>query len=72
LSRINGTILRTHVNTKVQVRAHVGPHVIIKASTDSHLMAQRLRALGLDGARPVRWLSAPWYQAHLGEGVPAD
>ena len=70
-SRLDGPLLRTLVNTRGgaemrlpgSLRLHVSP-------TSRHPMAQRLRALGLDGAKPFCVSMSDRLQLRLNAGAP--
>ncbi|MFA1549842.1 hypothetical protein [Actinomadura chokoriensis] len=51
--------LRSHVHTHGPSRLHPAPRARLHAGAGDHLLADRLRALGLDGARPILCHSSP-------------
>ncbi|GII91875.1 acetoacetate decarboxylase family protein [Sinosporangium siamense] len=63
------TTLRSLVDTHGMLRLHPFTGVRLRA-TGEHPMADRLRALGLSGARPFLVLSTDRMQARLGAGAP--
>ncbi|MFZ5531477.1 MAG: acetoacetate decarboxylase family protein [Pseudomonadota bacterium] len=68
-SELEGQWLRTLVNTRGGMRLHVPGTVRLAVGAASHPMAQRLRDLGLDGARPLALLSSTEFQSRLNAGA---
>jgi hypothetical protein len=68
-SQLGTETLRTLVHAKGAARTHLASRARLIVGASSHPMTQRLRDLGLDGARPFAVMSAPAYQARLGAGV---
>jgi hypothetical protein len=69
-SRRGDTTLRSCVQTRGRGRVHLAPRARLAVGQGAHPMARHLRALGLDGARPLLCLSAPAHQTLRGAGVP--
>ncbi|WP_424533297.1 hypothetical protein ACOZ38_23345 [Sphaerisporangium viridialbum] len=69
-SRHEGTTLRSCVETRGRGRVHPAPRGRLVVGQAAHPMAGHLRALGLDGARPLLCLSALANQTLRGAGVP--
>ncbi|MEV7969394.1 hypothetical protein AB0O34_25925 [Sphaerisporangium sp. NPDC088356] len=69
-SRHEGTTLRSCVETRGRGRVHPAPRARLVAGPAAHPMARHLRALGLDGARPLLCLSTFAHQTLRGAGVP--
>jgi hypothetical protein len=67
-SRLDGALVRTNIDVRgrVMVRAPGSVRLCVGAST--HGMAERLRALGLDGARPMLSMVTDRFQSILHEG----
>lgn len=69
-SRLDGQMLRTLVNTRGGATVSTGGSLRIKVSASSrHPMAERLRALGLDGARPFCVSRSDRLQLRLNAGA---
>ncbi|QLY28934.1 acetoacetate decarboxylase family protein [Nocardia huaxiensis] len=60
--------LRALIDTRGGQRVHPAPRIRLRAGT-THPMSDRVRRLGLDGARPFLAFSNPHYQARLDAGV---
>ncbi|MFC5749818.1 hypothetical protein [Actinomadura rugatobispora] len=58
-SRRDGTPLRSQIRERGRRRVHPSPGMRLTVGSSEHPLAQRLDALGLDGARPVLCLVAP-------------
>ncbi len=70
-SRLDGQMLRTLVNTRGGATISTGGSLQLKVSASSrHPMAERLRAMGLDGARPVCVSRSDRLQLRLNAGAP--
>lgn len=70
-SRLNGQMLRTLVNTRGGATLSTGGSLRLSVSASSrHPMAERLRALGLDGAKPVCVSRSNRLQLRLNAGAP--
>lgn len=70
-SRLDGRMLRTLVNTRGGATVSTGGSLRLKVSASSrHPMAERLRALGLDGAKPVCVSRSDRLQLRLNAGAP--
>lgn len=68
-SEMHGQWLRTLVNTRGGMRLHASGTVRLAVGAAHHPMAQRLRELGLDGARPLALLSSTAFQSRLNAGA---
>ncbi|MBW8485429.1 acetoacetate decarboxylase family protein [Actinomadura sp. PM05-2] len=66
----DGTALRTGTHVRGRARLHPAPRVRLRAAAAPHAAAEQLRALGLDGARPLLCLAAPSCHVRTGAGVP--
>ncbi|MFF8382884.1 hypothetical protein ACF053_04420 [Streptomyces kanasensis] len=66
--------LRSMVHCAGRQRFHAAPRVRLRCApghaAEDEPLARQVRALGLDGARPLCVLSAPAYQARRGAGAP--
>lgn len=70
-SRLDGQMLRTLVNTRGGATVSTGGSLRLQVSASSrHPMAERLRALGLDGAKPVCVSRSDRLQLRLNAGAP--
>lgn len=70
-SRLNGQMLRTLVNTRGGATVSTGGSLRLDVSASSrHPMAERLRAMGLDGAKPVCVSRSERLQLRLNAGAP--
>jgi len=70
-SHLNGQLLRTRIEALTPFEEGGGAGFVLKVGPSDHPMAQALRALGLDGARPVGVRRADPFQAMLFPGFPA-
>ncbi|NEA27099.1 hypothetical protein [Actinomadura bangladeshensis] len=68
-SVLAGATLRSLVHTHGPSRLHLAPRARLAAAGD-HPLADRLRALGLDGARPMLCLSSPHRMLRRDAGTP--
>jgi hypothetical protein len=68
-SRRDGALVRTHVDVRGVTRAHAPGTVALTVGASAHPMARRLRALGLDGARPTVVLATDRFQSLLHAGT---
>lgn len=64
-------LLRTNVDVRNPMRLCAPGTVRLTVGTSAHPMAERLRALGLDGARPLGVARAERFQSVLHAGAPA-
>ncbi|MET9801021.1 hypothetical protein [Streptomyces sp. NPDC006368] len=66
--------LRTLVHCAGRQRFHAAPRLRLRCApgpaADEHPLLRQIRALGLDGARPLFVLSSPVHQARRGAGAP--
>ncbi|MEV0625304.1 hypothetical protein [Nonomuraea wenchangensis] len=70
-AREAGAVLRSCVRTRGRARLHAAPSLrLAVAPRSAHPLADRLRELGLDGARPLLCLSATTRQALRDAAVP--
>lgn len=69
-SRLDGVLVRTHIDVRAPTRAHLRGDVRLRVG-EGHRMADNLRALGLDGARPLTILVTERFQSLLHAGSRA-
>ncbi|MGI5170716.1 hypothetical protein ACQEU3_40840 [Spirillospora sp. CA-253888] len=69
-SQREGTTLRSGTELRGRARLHLRPGLRLRVSPSAHPMAAHLRALGLDGARPLFCLAVPDCQSRASAGVP--
>ena len=67
-SRLDGTLVRTHVDVRAPYRARTRGDVRLSIGASTRRMADNLRALGLDGARPTVLLETTRFQSILHAG----
>lgn len=67
-SRVGGRWLKTTVNARGGGRLYAGGGLQLTLGPSQHSMAQTLRALGLDGARPWLVLDTDRFQSRLNDG----
>jgi hypothetical protein len=68
-SRRDGELVRTHIHVRGAVRARSAGGVRLEVGASRHPMAERLRRLGLDGARPLLLMTTDRFQSRLDAGV---
>lgn len=68
-SNYNNEMLRALVNIRAKGKISLPGSVKVTVGNSGHIMAQRLRALGLDNARPVFVLTTPGLQLRLNSGA---
>jgi hypothetical protein len=68
LSLLNGKVIKTRVQVLTPFKAGAGDGFVFKVGMSRHSMANNLRSLGLDGARPVLVQYADPFQALLFPG----
>lgn len=68
-SHNEGTMLRTNVDLRNGMQAHLPGGIRLKVGQSRHRMANNLRELGLDGARPLAVSSTTRFQSRLNAGV---
>lgn len=68
-SHLDGRMLRTNVNVRGRVHAHDPGSCRLAIGESRHPMAERLRKLRLDGAKPLVVLSTTEFQSRLHAGV---
>jgi len=66
----DGELVRATVEPRGGMRAHLPSGMRLKVGSSHHRMAENLRDLGLDGARPIAVLSTTRFQSRLNAGVP--
>ncbi|NMN93753.1 acetoacetate decarboxylase family protein [Antrihabitans stalactiti] len=69
-SQHHGNVLRTNVDLRNGMSAHLPGGLTLRVGESRHRMANNLRDLGLDGARPVAVASTNQFQSRLNAGVP--
>ncbi|MFB4308153.1 hypothetical protein [Actinomadura sp. GTD37] len=69
-SALAGATLRSLVHAHGPSRLHPAPRARLRAGAAGHPLADRLRALGLDGARPVLCHSGPHRMLRRDAGTP--
>ncbi|MEU8341004.1 hypothetical protein AB0C74_04870 [Spirillospora sp. NPDC048832] len=69
-STLAGETLRTLVHTHGQARLHPAPQARLEAGAGDDPLAARLRALGLDGARPILCIGSPHRMLRRDAGSP--
>jgi hypothetical protein len=62
-------LVRTHIHVRGVVRARGPGELRLAVGASRHPMAERLRALGLDGARPLVVMTTDRFQSRLHAGV---
>lgn len=68
-SHLNQTLLRTTVNARGKTWLSLPGTLRLRVGDQHHVMADRLRELALDGARPVAVMWTDEFQSRLNEGV---
>lgn len=68
-SHHRGSLLRTTVNVRGRVNLRSGRSLSLELGESTHRMANDLRDLGLDGARPLIVLETHRFQSRLNAGV---
>lgn len=68
-SHHGGSLLRTTVNVRGRVNARPGRSLSLELGESTHRMADDLRDLGLDGARPLIVLDTHRFQSRLNAGA---
>jgi hypothetical protein len=69
-SKLDDVLVRTHIDVRAPTRAHLRGDVRLRVG-DGHRMADNLRVLGLDGARPILLLVTERFQSLLHAGSRA-
>jgi hypothetical protein len=69
-TRHEGQIWRTVVDVRGRFRIHRGRTLHLRVGDSTHGMAERLRALGLDGASPAALLLTHEWRSLLHAGAP--
>ncbi len=67
-SQVGGRWLKTTVNARGGGQVYAGRKLQLRVGPSAHPMAQTLRALGLDGARPWLVLDTDRFQSRLNKG----
>ena len=65
----HGDLVRTHIDVRGRVRARGPGELRLDVGGSRHPMADRLRRLGLDGARPLVVMTTDRFQSRLNAGV---
>ncbi len=68
---LGGTLLRTNIDVRGRCAIHRRGDVSLRVGSSEHRMARNLRALDLDGARPVAIVTTKRFVARLHAGVAA-
>ena len=68
----SGELVRSVVNTSGRFAFHLPFFFRLQVGNSSHPMAEHLRFLGLDNARPLAVFSCRDFQARMNEGVTVD
>jgi hypothetical protein len=71
-SQHQGSLVRTTVNVRGPMRLRPGRSLQLRVGESTHRMADNLRDLGLDGARPAVVMDTHRFQSRLNAGVPID
>jgi hypothetical protein len=69
-SEVEGKSVRSSIDVRNGMRAHVPGGIRLKAGRSRHRMANNLRDLGLDGAQPVAVASTDHFQSRLAYPAP--
>jgi hypothetical protein len=67
-SKLDDALVRTHVDVRAPTRAHAPGDVRLSVGASAHRMAENLRLLGLDGARPELLVITERFQSLLHAG----
>lgn len=70
-TQMSGELVRTHVDVRAPTRLHVRSDLTLRLGNSEHPMAEHLRTLGLDGARPRAVVSTEHFQSILWGGSRA-
>lgn len=68
-THLHGVLLRTHIDVRGAVRVRASGSVRLHVGGSKHVMADRLRALGLEDARPFLTMVTDRFQSILHAGV---
>ncbi|WP_036408541.1 acetoacetate decarboxylase family protein [Mycobacterium gastri] len=68
-SHNHGAMIRTHVDLRNGMRAHLPGGIKMKVGGSHHRMANNLRDIGLDGAVPLAVASTNRFQSRLNNGI---
>jgi len=71
-TRLDGALLRTHVDVRGRVMLRTRGSLVLRVGASKHAMAEHLRTLGLDGARPLLAMATERFQSKLHAGVKVD
>lgn len=71
-THLDGALVRTHVDVRGRVMLRSRGSLVLRVSASEHAMAEHLRALGLDGARPLLAMATERFQSKLYAGVKVD
>lgn len=69
---LNRQMLRTHVNARGRSWMAAPGSVRLNVGNSEHAMAERLRRLGLDGAKPFALMWSTAFQSRLNAGCPVE
>ena len=69
-SHHRGNLLRTIVNVRGRTNLRLGRSLQLHVGESTHRMADNLRDLGLDGARPLIVMDTDRFQSRLNAGAP--
>ncbi len=69
-SHHRGDLLRTIVNVRGRTNLRLGRSLQLRVGESTHQMANNLRDLGLDGARPLIVMDTNRFQSRLNAGAP--
>jgi len=65
---LEGSLIRTHVDVRGTVEAHGAGSVSLRVGSSRHRMAENLRTLGLEEARPLFLMATDRFQSKLWPG----
>ena len=71
-TRLAGALVRTKIEVRGRVKLHAPGNVVQEVGSSAHRMAQNLRTLGLDGARPRLVMVTDRFQSKLFAGSRVD
>lgn len=71
-SHLDGELLRTRIEVSALQFTHRGNGLTLRIGKSTHPMAERLRALGLDGASPGLVQSTTHFRSRLPAGIRLD
>lgn len=68
-THLDGALIRTHVDVRGRVMLRAAGSLTLRVGPSTHIMAEHLRGLGLDGARPFLAMVTDRFQSLLHEGA---